>query len=515
MLHTNQVLSFFRPRESGGDWSQRELAEFYRVEGALVNSGVAIATDRGLTDEGDPWFVFCREDNGEVIVHFARIDGEYVIVSNLTEGAVRGKNFSALVGELLESHPHVLPKANSRRQTVYLHPATLLAALIVTGYIKSAEPNGGSDDAGQGSEKSSGWFFNRHDLAAFSAFVIATVWDHLHEDSNAHKFNLLAWFDDAKADPDAVASSIPPHNAYDNPHLNDLAFKGPQDHVLDTSHLAAASVFGLETADAATKGNDGWAANLPEQLKGLGYQGVTTHSNDGDLFAGSHDAWRAQSDGEGKSLVWHSDTDSTEPPAINGQAGPVVAATKPENSVNETASVATDSHGSSTPPAVQTASFAISPTASTASSAACDALHIDPLILHPVALAATNLTDAVQSTLQQLNQESSSTGASTDPLSNSVNLTAAPAAGNAAQSPATTVSFAPVQTFDIVAQHDLQNFIDHTPNYRIESFGHDLLIVDTNASHYASSTVETWTMADGSTLSIVGQAAHVPTHLAA
>jgi len=93
MLHTNQVLSFFRPRENGGDWSQRELAEFYRVEGALVNSGVAITTDRGLTDEGDPWFVFCREDNGDVIVHFARIDGEYVIVSNLTEGAVRGKKF--------------------------------------------------------------------------------------------------------------------------------------------------------------------------------------------------------------------------------------------------------------------------------------------------------------------------------------------------------------------------------------------------------------------------------------
>jgi hypothetical protein len=282
-------------------------------------------------------------------------------------------------------------------------------------------------------------------------------------------------------------------------------------------------VFGLEqpTADAATKGNDGWAANLPEQLKGLGYQGVTTHSNDGDLSAGSHDAWRAQSDGEGKSLVWHSDTDSTEPPKSNGQAGLVVAATKPENSVNETAPVATDSHGSSSSPAVQTVSFAISPTAL---SAVSDALHIDPLILHPVALAATNLTDAVQSTLQQLNQASSSTGASTDPLSSSVNLTAAPAAGNAAtipaagiaaQSPATTVTFAPVQTFDIVAQHDLQNFIDHTPNYRIESFGHDLLIVDTNASHYASSTVETWTMADGSTLSIVGQAAHVPTHLAA
>ena len=52
MLQSNQVLSFFRAYERG-DWSQRELAEFYRVEDALTKSGVGISTDRGLTDEGD------------------------------------------------------------------------------------------------------------------------------------------------------------------------------------------------------------------------------------------------------------------------------------------------------------------------------------------------------------------------------------------------------------------------------------------------------------------------------
>src|SRR5215831_17724327 len=142
----HNVLSFFPAQK--GDWSQRELAEFYRVEAALVNSGIQLSTDRGLTDEGDPWFIFCRKDNDEVIIHFARIGGEYVIVSNLSDGVVRGRNFAALVGELLHSHSNVLPKANPHRQTVYLHPAALLAALIVTAYVKSGEMNSGPDDRG-------------------------------------------------------------------------------------------------------------------------------------------------------------------------------------------------------------------------------------------------------------------------------------------------------------------------------------------------------------------------------
>ena len=407
MLQSNQVLSFFRPSGNGGDWSQRELAEFYRVEAALVNSGVSVTTDRGLTDEGDPWFVFCREDNDEVIVHFARIDGEYVVVSNLTEGAVRGRNFNNLVRGLLESHPYVLPKTNSRRQTVYLHPATLLAALIVTGYLKSAELNSGPDEGGRGAEKGFGWFLNRHDLVAFSAILMATVWDHLTVDSHDHKFNLLAWFDDAKSDSDAAGSSTSAHNAYDNLHLNDLAFKGPQDHVLDASHFATASALDLEqqTADAGNHGNDAWVAALAAQAKGLGYQGGPSHANDGDLFFGSHDNSR---DSDGKSFAWHSDADSTELAANNGQAVPVITAGKPGHAETQPAtSVQTDFHGSSSSPAVQTVGYTDT---STAVSVVSDVLHIDAQALHPFVLTATNLTDAVQTTLLQLNQASSSTG---------------------------------------------------------------------------------------------------------
>src|SRR5262245_51782048 len=175
MLQSNQILSFFRACERG-DWSQQELAEFYRVEDALTKTGVAISVDRGLTDEGEPWFVFFRQDNQEVIVHLARIGGEYIVASNFSEAVFRGRNFQTLVRELLDSHPYVLPKQHSSRSTVFLHPATLLAALVVTGYVKSGELNASADD-GCPQEKAFGWF-NRHDLAAtYSAIVIASVWD--------------------------------------------------------------------------------------------------------------------------------------------------------------------------------------------------------------------------------------------------------------------------------------------------------------------------------------------------
>jgi len=42
------------------DWSAQDVAEFYRVEAILVQSGLRVTSARGLTDEGDPWFVFCR-----------------------------------------------------------------------------------------------------------------------------------------------------------------------------------------------------------------------------------------------------------------------------------------------------------------------------------------------------------------------------------------------------------------------------------------------------------------------
>ena len=286
MLQSNQVLSFFRASERG-DWNQRELAEFYRVEDALTKSGVGISTDRGLTDEGEPWFVFFRQDDEEVIVHFARIGGEYVVASNFTEAVFRGRNFQTLVRELLDSHPYVLPKQHSSRSTVFLHPATLLAALVVTAYVKSSELNATADD-GSRPEKSFGWFLNRHDLAAtYSAIVIASVWDSLAIDSSVSKpSDDLASLDHAQPAHGEHGPDIEQAVADDSLLQNIQAFQGADDR----SVLTAAAL-DLDGQDAVHDVNGPAIAGLVANASGLHPE--SSH-HDNAAASSAHDVFRAE-----------------------------------------------------------------------------------------------------------------------------------------------------------------------------------------------------------------------------
>src|SRR5689334_5886336 len=56
-------------------WSNCELAQFHRMIAILCDVGSTFETDCGVTDEGEPWLVFCEADSGEMFAHFARIGG--------------------------------------------------------------------------------------------------------------------------------------------------------------------------------------------------------------------------------------------------------------------------------------------------------------------------------------------------------------------------------------------------------------------------------------------------------
>jgi hypothetical protein len=126
------------------DWSQQELAEFYRVEGALIRAGLSIETDRGLSDEGDPWFVFLRAEDGEVVVHFARVDGEYLIAGPAYEKVSRGHDFNALVRAMIAQHPLIQPQ--ERGGNILLHPAAILVAIVGTAFFKTGEAKAMDND---------------------------------------------------------------------------------------------------------------------------------------------------------------------------------------------------------------------------------------------------------------------------------------------------------------------------------------------------------------------------------
>lgn len=137
-----QVLSFFQrsPRYKPApavDWTQQELAEFYRVESALIRAGIRVGTDRGLSDENEPWFVFYRADDGEVVIHFARIDGEYLIAGPAYEEVARGFDFSALVRNMVARHP--LIRRSDTNSNLSIHPAALLVAVVGTAFFKTGE----------------------------------------------------------------------------------------------------------------------------------------------------------------------------------------------------------------------------------------------------------------------------------------------------------------------------------------------------------------------------------------
>lgn len=136
-----QIVSFFQrtPRHAPSpiDWSQQELAEFYRVESALTRAGISVGVDRGLSDEGEPWFIFFRADDGEVVIHFARIDGQYLIAGPAYEEIARGHDFSSLVRNMLARHP--LVRKTHLNDNVSIHPAALLIAIVGTAFFKTGE----------------------------------------------------------------------------------------------------------------------------------------------------------------------------------------------------------------------------------------------------------------------------------------------------------------------------------------------------------------------------------------
>ncbi|MDF3435201.1 hypothetical protein HKX32_19510 [Sulfitobacter sp. KE42] len=131
------------------DWGNQELADLFRVKQLLSGANVPVETMRGVTDEGDPWFIFCHL-NGDVFIHMARIDGTYVLDSPNVARPLRGHDFNALIADYTN---HTLPAMQhgdagdtehrvvrfERGSKVRLHPSAMLAALIWTLFIASEE----------------------------------------------------------------------------------------------------------------------------------------------------------------------------------------------------------------------------------------------------------------------------------------------------------------------------------------------------------------------------------------
>ena len=72
----NCVLAEYGPT----NWSLFELNIFEQARKTLEHQGLHVETERGITDEGDPWFVFCDADTSNVLCHFARLGSDKYVV---------------------------------------------------------------------------------------------------------------------------------------------------------------------------------------------------------------------------------------------------------------------------------------------------------------------------------------------------------------------------------------------------------------------------------------------------
>ncbi len=129
-----------KPSERRGGWSNQDLAELYRIEAALVQAGISIDTELGETDEGDPWFAFCRADTGDVLVHVAIIDGEYHIAGASSSTIVKGYSFTDIVRQFMTREPAFL-LGTARHNNVMIHPSSVLIAVFAAICLISEEYN--------------------------------------------------------------------------------------------------------------------------------------------------------------------------------------------------------------------------------------------------------------------------------------------------------------------------------------------------------------------------------------
>ncbi|MGF1446370.1 MAG: hypothetical protein ACFBRM_09235 [Pikeienuella sp.] len=125
---TASLVPLFQARRG---WTNDERAQFARIERMLQDAGFGIEVEHGVTEEGEPWCVFCAASTGDVIIHVACIDGRFMFDSTALPRPIEGASFQRCAERFFDDLALPAP-LNQRRGQVYLHPSALLASLFIT-----------------------------------------------------------------------------------------------------------------------------------------------------------------------------------------------------------------------------------------------------------------------------------------------------------------------------------------------------------------------------------------------
>lgn len=98
------VVRLIDVRRQRGDWSRDDLTQLQQAAGTLRCPGCVLGTDSGVTDEGEPWFAVYHALSGDVVTHFARISGAYVVCAPFLKGSLQGAALPELIERFLERY---------------------------------------------------------------------------------------------------------------------------------------------------------------------------------------------------------------------------------------------------------------------------------------------------------------------------------------------------------------------------------------------------------------------------
>jgi hypothetical protein len=119
-----------KAENAGHDWSQDEIADFYRAHRLLVENGAGIGIDRGVSDIGEPWMVFFDGTSQDVFLHVARIDNRCHLICDSLDLRLSASNINQLITEFENSVRELLSIRAERSKNVIIHPAARIIMSI-------------------------------------------------------------------------------------------------------------------------------------------------------------------------------------------------------------------------------------------------------------------------------------------------------------------------------------------------------------------------------------------------
>jgi hypothetical protein len=94
------ILPFIAKVRASGDWTAAERARLEELSHRFAEAGMRVEVIYGATEDGDPWCVV-KDENEEVLVHVARIGGQFVVHSAIDDALREGADLPSTLGERL------------------------------------------------------------------------------------------------------------------------------------------------------------------------------------------------------------------------------------------------------------------------------------------------------------------------------------------------------------------------------------------------------------------------------